>query len=237
MKILILMVISFALLDCSKHADLANKSQTKWKTNSNWEKTEKEEEKQFNENADIVKWIQYTSSGEICEEFKYEYEGKIKVKEYRKGCNQDDSKAKVTNFKYGANHRIEEEIEFENKKMTEISKFKYRQKSDKYPIQREDYFNGETEPIMVANLTYDKPGNLIKEEQFVSGSWFGTFTYKFNSGGQLIYSTCEADGGVGLVEYFYIYKNNVLIKDSVKIPGAKTEYHIYETKTLKEIKK
>jgi hypothetical protein len=41
---------------------------------SKWRKIEKEEERQFDEKENLVKWVQYTSGGFLCDDFKYEYE-------------------------------------------------------------------------------------------------------------------------------------------------------------------
>jgi hypothetical protein len=225
-----LLTILTSLLLFPSIDNVALKSQIKWKCDPSWKKIEREEERQFDSKRNLVKWIQYTSSGSICDHFKYDYNAGRKIKEYRKNCSQSFDAATITTFKYGANNRIEEENVIENNKLTKISKFKYKSDRDRYAYLREDYFDGEKEPTTIANLKYDKDGNLLEEEQIVSGSWFGTYTYKFNSRGQLIYETGSVDGGVGIVEYFYVYHNDLLVKDSVKIPDDETEYHIYETK-------
>jgi hypothetical protein len=232
MKLTSLTFIFFLLNNLTMY-NVPVKNQIKWTCDANWMKIEKVEERQFDEKENLTKWIQYTSGGSLCDEFKYEYGGTNKIKEYRKNCFQSYDRASVKNYKYGINNRIEEENTFENKKLTTRSKFKFKTPKDKYPYLREDYFDGENEPATIANLTYDKNGNLLEEEQLVSGSWFGTYTYKFNNRGQLIYHTGSVDGGVGLVEYFYIYGEDILIKDSVKIPDTGTEYHIYQIIKIK----
>lgn len=212
--------------------NIAVKSQIKWTCDAHWKTIGKEEERQFDEKGNLVKWVQYTSDASICDEFRYEYEGKKIVKEYRKECSQNDDRASVKIYTYGLYDRIEEENTLENKKCTKTSKFKFRTANAKYAYLREDFFDGDSEPTTIANLTYDKNGNLLVEEQLVSGSWFGTYTYKFDNRGDLIYQTGSVDGGVGLVEYFYIYDKGILVKDSVKIPDNPTEYHIYEIKKI-----
>ena len=232
MKMLLLITL-ITLLGRSSERNIIIRSQIKWKCNSSWTKIEKEEERQFDEKRNLIKWIQYTPKGTICDDFKYDYQENNKTKEYRKSCSQSLNTAIVKNFKYGPGGRLEEEGTYENKKLAKRSKFKFRTDKDKFPFLREDYFDGGNEPTSIVNLTYDKLGNLLEEEQLVSGSWFGTYTYKFNSKGQLIYQTSSVDGGVGLVEYFYIYENNVFSKDSVRIPEEETEYHVYDVKELK----
>jgi hypothetical protein len=206
------------------------KTQIRWTCNSQWKKNSKEDERQFDEKGKLVKWIQYDSSWSICAEFKYEYESNRLVKEYRSNCFGDRDKGTVTIYKYGTNGRVEEEQVYEGKKIERISKFKFKLGTDKHPYLKEDYYDNEEDPTSVTNLSYDKNGNLIEEEQLVSGSWFGTNTYKFNSSGQLIYQTGSVDGGVGLVEYFYIYDKGILVRDSVRIPDSGIEYHVYETR-------
>src|SRR5688572_772466 len=205
--------------------DSVVKTQVKWICNSQWKKKSKEDERQYDEKGKLVKWIQYVSERSICTEFRYEYEGKQLIKAYRRDCFGDYDKGTSTTYKYGANGRVEEEDLYEGKKLERVSKFKFKLETDKHPYLREDYHDNKEEPTSVTNLVYDKSGNLIEEEQLVSGSWFGTDTYKFNSSGQLIYQTGSVDGGVGLVEYFFIYEKGILTRDSVLIPDSETEYH------------
>ncbi|HEY5750878.1 MAG TPA: hypothetical protein VIU12_32670 [Chryseolinea sp.] len=233
MKTLLLTTLIALVGISSERNTFIVKSQVKWKCNSSWKKIEKEEERQFDEKGNLIKWIQYISNTTICDDFKYDYLGNSITKEYRKDCSQNFNAAIVKNFKFGPGGRIEQEDTYENKKLTKSSKFKFRTNKDKFPFLRDDYFDGEDTPTSTTNLTYDKVGNLLEEEQLVSGSWFGTYTSKFNAKGQLIYQTSSVDGGVGLVEYFYIYENNVLSKDSVRIPEEETEYHVYDVKELK----
>jgi len=233
MKLTSLIVYLLLLVNTPDPHSTPARSQTKWKSDSHWRKIRKEEERQFDEKRNLVKWIQFTSAGSICEEFKYDYEGKRKIKEYRISCLQDYSRAEVKTFKYGINDRIEEELVFKNNKLTMTSIFKFKQSGDKFPYLKEDYFDGEVKPATVTNLTYDKHGNLVEERQLGAGSWFRIHTYKFNTAGQMIYQTASVDGGKGLIEYFYIFDNKALSRDSVKIPGSGTEYHVYETEILK----
>ena len=205
------------------------KIQIKWTCDSKWKKIAKEEERHLNEEGKLVKWIQYTEGDSICDDFKYEYDGKKVSKELRKNCSVSYDKGTTILYKYGINGRVEEEDQYDGKKLETVSKFLFKLESDKFPFAKEDYYDNEKQPTSVTNLSYDTIGNLIKEEQLVSGSWFATHTFKFNSSGKLIYETGSADGGVGLVEYFYIYDKNVLTKDSVRIPDSGIEYHVYET--------
>ncbi|MBI1768332.1 MAG: hypothetical protein HYR67_08150 [Bacteroidetes bacterium] len=227
-----LLIICLFLLLTSFQQNKPIKSQIKWLCDSKWKKISKEEQREFDEKGNLVQWLQFTSNASICDTFKYEYEGKKIVKEYRTTCYSDLAKGTVTQNKYGTNDRLEEKQSFERKKLTKVSKFKFKSASDKYPYIREDYFDNEQNATTIANLKYDSRGNLIEEEQNVSGSWFGTFTYKFGSKNQLIYETGSVDGGVGLVERYYIYDKDILVKDSVRIPGSPTEFHVYETKKL-----
>ncbi len=227
------MTFIFLLLNCLTEYNVPVKRQIKWTCDAKWRKIQKEEERQFDEKENLIKWIQYTLSGSLCDEFTYKYDGANLVKEYRKNCVQSYSRSSMKIFTYGVGGRIEEENTFENEKLAKSSRFKFKSQKDKYPYLRQDYFDGESEPTTIANLAYDRYGNLLQEEQLVSGSWFGTYSYKFNNSGQLIYHAASVDGGVGLVEYFYIYDKEILIRDSVKIPDSKTEYHIYETTKIK----
>jgi hypothetical protein len=197
------------------------RSQIKWTSNASWKKIKKEEERHFDEKGHLIKWIQYTPDGTICDDFKYDYQDNRIANEYRKDCHQSFDGAIVKRFKYGVNDRVEEENLYENGRLSKKSKFKFRSDKDKFPFLREDSFDEETHATLIANLTYDKMGNLIEEEQL---------TYKFNFNEQLIYQTSSVDGGVGLVEYFYIYENGILSKDSVRIPDEGTEYHVYDIK-------
>ena len=232
MKLNLLLASLLFLFDTSIQYNIPIRSQMKWKSDSHGRKIRKEEERQFDEKRNLVKWIQFTSGGSICEEFKYEYEGKGKIKEYRISCLQDYSQAEIKTFKYGINDRIEEELVFKNDKLTLTSIFKFKQSGDKFPYLKEDYFVGDVKPATVTNLTYDKHGNVMEERQLGSGRGFRIHTYKFNSAGQMIYQTALVDGGKGLIEYFYIFDNKVLSRDSVRTPGSETECHVYETQVL-----
>ena len=237
MKLTLLIAYLLLLCGTENQYNFPIRSQTKWKSDSHWRKIRKEEERQFDEKKNLVKWIQYTSGGSICEGFKYEYEGKRKIKEYRISCLQDFSKAEVKTFKYGINDRVEEELVFKNNRLTMTSLFKFKQSGDKLPYLKEDYFDGDVKPKSVTNLSYDKHGNLIEERQYGSGSSLGIRTYKYNSAGQIIYQSGSVDGKNELIEYFYIFDNKALSKDSVRRPGSGKEYHVYETKILNNIQK
>jgi len=206
-----------------------SKSYIKWKSDKNFRKIEKVEEKLFDSIGNLVNWKQYSSFGVICEKFEYEFENEKIKKSYRTNCN---SYKKSENFKLSVydKGRITEKITYRNGEISKISKFEYRNEIDKFPSKRKDYYDNEKVPTEVATLQYDSRWNLINETSFVSGSWFGTHTYLYNSKGKLTYETGQVDGGVGLVETYYIYENEKLVRDSIIIPESKTKYHIYEYK-------
>ena len=74
---------------------------------------------------------------------------------------------------------------------------------------------------------YYPNGMLKREVQTVGGSWFGTTDYRYDGSKRLVYTAEQVDSGVGWVKTFYIYQDDILIKDIVKVPDTGTEYHSY----------
>lgn len=90
------------------------------------------------------------------------------------------------------------------------------------------YEAGKQTPFMTSTFEYYPDNRLKKEIQTTNGSWFLTRELKYDENGHLIFESNQADGGAGVVRYYYRYKGDTLIADIVKVPDTGTEYHSYE---------
>lgn len=197
----------------------------KWVADGRGKKIKKEDEKKYNSRGDVIKWTQYLDNGPICLVFDYEYSQGNLVKKSEKFC--DGKITTVTIYQYDKAGRVVSWVDRDirdNRDSKHVNTYVRASKNISYV---EDFDENGKEYSKTIFEYY--PGNLLKKEiQYSAGSWFSTIDYRYDANQHLIYEDAEADGGVGIVKYYYIYQNNVLTKDSVEVPGSATEYHIYE---------
>lgn len=226
MKTLITIVFLMILIKSFGQVPYA-RTEITWVANDNGKKIKKEQEKQFDSKGNLVKWIQYLEHTIICENFKYEYAQSRIAKETRSYCN--GIVTTMTVYTYDKLGRIAKEVDYDKNNKVESKRVNTYKGVSKSIAFTEDFEGKET--VASTKTTYEYyPNNLLKTEvEYANGSWFQTINYKYDGNKNKIYEGAEADGGVGLVQYYYTYKNNILIKDSVTVPGSPLEFHVYET--------
>jgi hypothetical protein len=209
--------------------DSANKAKTeiKWLSDSKGRKIHKEEEKQYNDRDDVIKWVQYVERSQICETFKFEYANEKKVKMTRAYCNGKIQMQTI--YKYDKAGRLIQELDYNPNQLLEEKRVNTYKGNSKIIAFTETYKANEKKPYSRIDFEYYPNGLLKSEYQTSEGSWFGTTEYKYNADKKVSYEGAQVDGGVGLVETYYTYRNNMLSTDYVKIPDTGKEYHIYET--------
>lgn len=202
------------------------KTEIKWLSDSKGAKIRKEEEKQYDDKGDMIKWVQYVEHGQLCETFKLEYAGGHKIKMTRAYCGGKIQTQTI--YKYDKTDRLLQELDYSPNQHLEERRVNTYKGSSKVIACTESYNANEKVPYSRIDFKY-YPNELLKSEyQTVGGSWFGTTEYKYNADKKVSYMGGQVDGGVGLVETYYTYQNNTLSKDYVKIPHAGKEYHTYE---------
>ena len=84
-KFKLILTILLTVLISGKQGKIQRKySYTKWKVDARGNKISKSEFKSFDDKNNLTKWIQYLDNGKTeTDSFSYEYEGKLKVKEFR----------------------------------------------------------------------------------------------------------------------------------------------------------
>lgn len=222
-------VLSLSLLFflCSFSVFNLDKTQIKWVTDVKGKKLRKEEETLYNDKGDIIKSVQYIDHQKpLCEAFSFEYANGHKTKKVKTLC--DGKGYQLTISTYDKQGRLVQETDYDSKNQL-IEKRINTYQGNSNNISSTAYFNGkEKDAYMKSDFEY-YPDNLLKKEtQTVGGSWNSTNNYKYDSSKHLIYEDAEVDGGVGVVKSYYTYKNNILVKDVVKVPDTGTEYHLYE---------
>ncbi len=205
----------------------ATKTTIVWKVDKSGKKLRKEMEKQVNDKGDIIKQVEYSGGYVICEMYSYQYKNGRKENSIRSNCNRSSNCTK-TLYIYDKLGRLIQEITYDAKNHLDSRQVNIYNDNNKNAASREVYNGTEKASHDITTLTY-YPNNLLKKEyQEASGSWFGTDEYKYDEHGNMIYHEASVDGGVGIVKYYFTYKNNILVSDVVKTPGSSTEYHSYE---------
>jgi hypothetical protein len=211
------------LVSC--HSVSSERTIIKWVSDSKGRKVKKEEEKQYDSKGNLIKWMQYTGEGQICEIFNYNYYQDRVIKKSRGYCN---GKGNVeTIYSYDKSGRMMSWIERDmsnNRSTKHINKYNGVSKH----IADTENFDEKGNLYERTTFEYYQSNLLKKETQFVDGSWFLSIEYRYDKRKNLIFEGAEAEGGVGFVKSYYTYKDNVLIKDKIEIPGDTTQYHIYE---------
>jgi len=96
---LLLMIV---LVSC--HSVSLERTVIKWVSDSRGKKVKKEEEKQYDSKGNLIKWIQYTGEGQICEIFSYNYYRDRLIKKSRRYCN---AKGKIeSTYEYDESGKI-----------------------------------------------------------------------------------------------------------------------------------
>ncbi|MGV3541168.1 MAG: hypothetical protein ACO1OQ_15230 [Rufibacter sp.] len=205
----------------------ASRTQTMWLTNSNGKKVSKEMYKEFDGRNQVTKRVQFVDGSEICDAYAYQYE-RNRLKEVTTShCNTQNSTKKVLH--YDSRNRLLREDSIDEKGILEEQAF-YRYHAQDTLAYQVDHKITEEEGFYLTDALEYYPNGLLKKKTQYAGGWFGTWTYKYDKTGNQIYESAEVDGGVGLVEYFYIFENNLLVRDSVLIPDEGKKYHLYEYK-------
>ncbi|MDT3403385.1 hypothetical protein [Mucilaginibacter terrae] len=231
MKLYICLILTFLIFG-SFTGGVPGKTQIMWLTDNKGKKIRKEQKTQLNMQGDMVKVVEYTA-GEKPFERKYEYTYKQgrKIKQAElipDGKTHEYKLREYTNYSYDKHGRLVKEVSYDSKNTQQDKKVYSYKGESKNKQQLESYTGKETEPFMKEVYTYYADGLLKNMVQYAAGSWNMTENFKYDANKNLIYKDAEVDGGVGVVKYYYIYKNNLLVKDVVKVPDTGTEYHIYE---------
>lgn len=166
--------------------------------------------------------IQYIDNDVICETFTYEYSSGLKTKETNVRC--DGKGATTTIYTYDYADRLTNKIVYDANHKLILKDVSVYNGNSNHPASVDAFSGKEKEPFNHTDFQY-YPNGLKKSEESSTES----HNYKYDSNGNLIYEDGVADEGVGLVRYYYTYKDNVLVKDVVKVPGSRPEHHIYET--------
>lgn len=201
-----------------------SRAEVKWLTDTKGKKITKATEKLWNKQGDIVRSVEYIKgSTPLIMMFSFEYKSEHKVK------RTDLHTCEYTIYVYDKAGRLIQELLYtKTHQLREKKNFNYAGDS-KTASNANVYEPGKPLPILHYDFEYYPDGLLKKEVQTAGGSWFMTRDFKYDSHKHLIYEGNEADGGVGLVRYYYYYNGDILTKDIVKVPDTSTEYHLYET--------
>jgi len=223
---LILTLLFGVLISCN-HANSQRKySYTKWHVDSKGKKIDKSEFKSFDSQNNQTKWIQYLDNGiSLTDSFAYEFEGNLKIKEFRYSNRKLSTK---TIYIYGKDNKLTETKCFDrDEKLESETKHKF---TDNLEVI-ENYSNEEL--YSIDSLKYNYKNKIISEIQYLDdGTWFQKHKYEYDSKGNLLLEQNEANSefdGIGLVESsFVINKNNRPTKETVLFPDKSKEYYIYE---------
>ena len=226
---LILTILLVTLISCNYGNTQLKYSYTKWKVDSNGKKIGKSEFKSFDSHNNLSKWIQYFDNGKSeTDSFSYEFDGKLKIKEFRYANGKLSTK---TIFIYGKDNKLTETKNFDrNGKLESSTKHKFTDNSEII----ENYSDGKL--YSIDSLKYNNENKILSEIQYLDdGTWFQKHKYEYDSKGNLILEQNEANSefdGIGLVESNYIIdKNNRPTKETVLFPDKSKEYYIYEYDT------
>ena len=223
---LILTVLLTVLISCNQGNIQRKYSYTKWKVDTKGNKISKSEFKSFDDKNNLTKWIQYLDNGKTdIDSFSYEFEGKLKVKEFRYTNGKLWTK---TIFIYGKDNKLKETKCFDRDEKLE-SETKHTLTDNSEVV--ENYSDGEL--YSIDSLRYNHENKIISEIQYMTdGTWFQKHKYEYDSNGNLLLEQAEANSefdGIGLVEFRYVIdKNNRTTKETVLYPDKSKEYYIYE---------
>ncbi len=218
-----LFLIIFSLITCACYGQ--GKIQKQWPADSKGNKINKSSETHWNSQGDVIKRVEYTGGKEpFMLTYTFDYQAGRKTK------RTDTRNREYTVYTYDKAGRLNGELLYDSRGRLEKKTVHVYNGNSKNISFTEEYDAGKSTPYMRSTFTYYPNGLLKKEVQTAGGSWFMTRDLKYDNNKHLIYEGNEADGGVGLVRYYYIYKGDVLVKDKVVIPATGTEYHVYEVK-------
>ena len=223
---LILTLLLGVLISCNQGNSQRKYSYTKWHVDSKGNKIEKSEFKSFDSQNNLTKWIQYLDNDKsLTDSFAYEFEGNLKVKEFRYTNRKLWTK---TIYIYGKDNKLTETKCFDrDEKLESSTKHKLTNNSEVI----ENYSDGEL--YSIDSLIYNYKNKKISEMQYLSdGTWFQKHKYEYDSNGNLLLEQSEANSefdGIGLVEFNYIFdKKNRPTNEIVLFPDKSKEYYIYE---------
>lgn len=174
------------------------KVETKWLTDNKGKKIRKESETQWNKQGDIVRSVEYTERMKpLIMEFSFEYQAGHKVKKTNLRNHE------FTVFTYDKLGRPIQELLYSVDKKPEEKKVHTYKGVNKNINYTDVYEAGKQTPFMRYAFEY-YPNDLLKKEvQTIDSGWFLTREIKYDSNKHLIYESEQADGGVGLIRYYY----------------------------------
>lgn len=206
---------------------IPGKTKVMWLTDSKGKKLRKEAETTYNAQGDIIKEIGYDEGVKpSCQKYTYTYLNGHKIKRVMSFC--DNKTYDITTYIYDSEGRPTQEITYDSKHKQQSKKVHLYSGTSKNKYATESFTGVEKDSFSRDIFKY-YPNNLVKSiVQNVAGTWNMTQNFKYDANNNLIYEDGEVDGGVGVVKHYYTYKNNVLIKEVIKVPDTGTEYHAYE---------
>ena len=152
---LILAFLLVTLISCNSGNIHGKYSYTKWKVDAKGNKIRKSEFKSFDDKSNLTKWIQYLDDGKSeTDSFSYEFEGNLKVKEFRYTNGKLWTK---TIFIYGKDNKLKETKCFDRDGKPE-SETKHTLTDNSEVV--ENYSNGEL--YSIDSLKYNHENKIFK---------------------------------------------------------------------------
>jgi hypothetical protein len=217
-----------AWISCDNADSNNGYSYTKWRVDSQGNKIRKSEFKCFDNQDNLIKWIQYLDDGQsMTDSFSYVFKGGSKIEEYRYKSN--GQLWNKTIFIYGENNKLKETKSYDRDNKQESAT---RHKSINKMEIVENY-SSEGELYSIDTLIYNDKDKILLEAQYLSeGEWFQKHRYEYDLKGNLIVQQSQANpdfDGIGIVEYRYENnENNRPLRVTVIFPDESKEYYIYE---------
>lgn len=198
-----------------------------WQIDSKGEKVRKCEYRQFDENENLIKWIQYLKEGEtMIDSFSYSYQGPRRIEEKRFVVNQLFSTIK---FEYGSNNKLCRKNSYDrDNTLQSYSNHKFV--DSKEIIEN---FTVKDGLYSIDTIVYNDKNKILFETTYMTdGTWFQKDAYEYDSGGNLFKQQSQVNpifDGIGIVEYNFVNnEKNKPIRQKVILPDKSEENYIYE---------
>ena len=227
LKLISIFMIVTWTFSCSSIETKSGYAFIKWQVDSNGNKIKKSEFKRFDENENLIKWIEYLENENTSKDsFSYSFQSGLKLEEKRFNVNGLFS---TTKFEYDSNHKLSKKNSFDRDNTFESYSI-YKFINNKEIIEN---YSAKDGLYSIDTLVYDDKNNLLSETTYMTdGTWFQKDAFEYDSRGNLIKQQSQVNpifDGAGVVEYNFINnEKNRPIKVKVILPDKSEEYYIYE---------
>jgi hypothetical protein len=225
-RLIAISVIIASIVCCNAEINKGH-AYVKWQVDTNGNKIKKSEYKRFDENGNLIKWIQYLENeNTLTDSFTYVFQATLKTEEKR---FSDNSLFSISKYEYYSNNKLSKENKFDkDNNLESYSKHKFIDSEEiveNYSVKDGLY--------SIDTIVYNEKNKILTETTYMTdGTWFQKDAYEYDSKGILIKQQSQVNpifDGAGIVEYnFKNNEQNRPIKSNVILPDKSEEYYIFE---------